>query len=266
MMTFQYPGPDLDCSLHNHSDFSDGASPLEEVCRAGKASGCAVFGVSDHWVIPPGDGFDAAEWRMPPERLGEYVDRMLKLRRELEDGSFHLKIGLEVDFFFENADAVLAGLEGWPLDYLIGSVHYADRFPIDHCSDDWRPLSAADMERSCDIYWKKLLGAAACERFTFIGHLDLPKKYGFIDNRRYFPRAVGVLDELQKHGGALELNTAGWFKPCAEAYPAPELLREARRRELPVAVSSDSHRAADVRRDFARAAALLEEAGYPRRG
>ena len=262
MLELNYPGIFAGYSCHNHSDWSDGADTLADMCRAGKNSGLRVMGISDHWVEPPYDAMDSESWSMDLHRLDDYVSELQRLKRELDDENFTLKIGLEVDFFFENIDAVLARLRDYPLDYLIGSVHYAGLFPVDHIIDEWLPLSEEEKESICEIYWQKLAGAAAVEEFDFIGHLDLPKKFGLIDNSRYLPHAAKVLDIIQQHGGAIELNTAGYFKECQEPYPSSAMLRLAQERRIPVIVSADAHSASCVQRSFDEARELLKCAGY----
>ena len=65
MLKFSYSKPDTSVSYHNHSNFSDGSSSLEQMCRSAKAAGLREFGMSDHWVIPPDETIDASSWRMP---------------------------------------------------------------------------------------------------------------------------------------------------------------------------------------------------------
>ncbi len=262
-MSFAWPGPGIAFSLHNHSSMSDGAGTLEDVCRAGKSMGLRVFGVSDHWVIHPEAGSDAASWRMAPERLPEYVETLLRLRKELEDERFSLKIGLEVDFFFENFREVLAGLEKYPLDYLIGSVHYAGLFPIDHAAEDWTGLAPEEIVRICGEYWRKLEGAARCGAFSFLGHLDLPKKFCYMESGQYIRQACRVLDAAAESSTAIELNTSGWFKPCKAPYPCSEMLHEAALRHIPLLVSADAHHPAHLNRNFAEAERYAVTAGYP---
>ena len=221
MMKFDFPGPGLNYSMHNHSKFSDGASTLEEMCRAAKAAGLNVFGMSDHWVMPAYEGTGTETWRMKHDRLAEYVSTLQKLKAELDDENFTIKIGLEVDFFFENMDEIIVDLSKYPLDYLIGSVHCCGTFPVDHDASDWEPLSMEERNAICEMYWKKMEGAAARKEFLFLGHLDLPKKFALIDDQAYLSHAARVLDILQQHGGAIELNTSGWFKPCASPIPRP---------------------------------------------
>lgn len=262
MDKFTFPGPGTGYSLHNHSNFSDGASTLEEMCRAAKAAGLKVFGMSDHWVVPAYEGTGTESWRMAHDRLDEYVETLHKLQAELNDDSFDLKIGLEVDFFFENMDEIFAHLKKYPLDYLIGSVHCCGTFPVDHAASDWEVLSKEERDAVCEMYWKKMEGAAARKEFTFLGHLDLPKKFDLIDQPRYLGHAAKVLDILQQNGGALELNTSGWFKPCNAPYPALEILKLANSRKIPVVINADAHHHDHVNRNFGEAAALLKEAGY----
>ena len=265
MLKFTFPGPSPAVSYHNHSNMSDGAAPLEVMCRSAKAAGLQEFGMSDHWVIPPDDSIDASSWRMIPARLDEYIDTLLKLKKELDSENFTLRLGLEIDFFFENYEEVLKNLASYPLDYTIGSVHYSGTFPVDHSITDWVGLTEAEKENICEEYWKKLAGAAACGLYTFIGHLDLPKKFGMIDNTRYLPHAVKVLSAVEKTNGAIELNTAGWFKECNEQYPCCTMLQEACSRRIPVVINADAHHQDHVKRNFAEAAAALVKAGYPAR-
>ena len=86
--------------------------------KAGKEFCLQVLGISDYWVEHPQEGSNARSWAMPIEKLDEYVESLLQLRKKYEDDSFALKIGLEVDFFFENIDDVLARLEKYPIGYL----------------------------------------------------------------------------------------------------------------------------------------------------
>ena len=248
-------------SLHNHSIYSDGGGSLEEMCRAGKEAGIEIFGISDHWVCRPWKD-EEVRWWMEPEKLDEYVEELLRLKKILDDDSFSLKIGLEVDFFFENIDDVLAHLAAYPLDYLIGSVHYAGTFPIDYDISCWKDVSPEKKDDICRVYWEKLAGAAARKEFAFIGHLDLPKKFALIDNNKYYGEACRVLDIIADNGGCLELNTSGWFKNCAEQYPSEKILQEAAKRCIPAIISADAHIPEDVCRNFTAAADLLARCGF----
>ena len=262
MIKITAPGMGRALSLHNHSNFSDGVNSLEEICIQGKAAGLKLLGISDHWCEFPYGDLPSPRWGMRLDRLDEYVETLLALKKRFDDDDFSLKLGLEVDYCAENFDAVKKRLQAYPLDYLIGSVHYSDDlFPVDHSYEDWAALSPEARHKMCKTYYRKLALAAESGFFTFIGHLDLPKKFNAIDEKEYLDDAVAVLDILQKNGGALELNTAGWFKPCAAPYPAPEILRAAIQRRIPVVISADAHHADHLTRNFTEAEKLLQELG-----
>ena len=261
---FTFPGPGTGFSLHNHSAWSDGATSARAMCLAARTAGIKRFGLSDHCVFHPDAATMPVSWSIDLAKLAAYCAELERLKQELNDENFTLYTGFEVDFFPENIGEVLAELEKYPIDYLIGSVHYAGTFPVDHSPVYWEGLTDDQMDSICRIYWEKIRAAAACGRFTFLGHLDLPKKFGFLrDPGSYFPDALRVLDAAAAGGTAIELNTSGWFKPCAEPYPCFNLLREACRRKIPVVVNADAHFPDQVDRAFPEAFHWLRQAGYP---
>ena len=77
--------------------------------------------------------------------------------------------------------------------------------------------------------------------FDILGHPDLVKKFAHVpagDLARYYEPAV---DAIAAAGCVIELNTAGWHKPCADAYPAPGFLELACSAGVPLVISSDAH-------------------------
>lgn len=257
MITIPYPGSPCSVTFHNHSNWSDGIAPLENMCRTAKKIGMTFLGMSDHWVLPPLPNMDSEVWSMKLARLDEYISTLQQLKNQLDDENFTIGIGLEVDFFFENIDKVRQTLSQFPLDFMVGSVHYSGTFPIDHDAKDWIGLSQDKIDEIWDIYWKKMLGLAQCGAFQILGHIDLPKKFAYKPSAPQLPRAIEVLDAVQKSGMAIELNTAGWSKQCQEAYPSLEILKAARSKEIPVVVSADAHDPAHLQRDFDKAKNLL---------
>lgn len=247
-----------DFSLHNHSNWSDGKNTLEEMCQAAKAAGLHVFGMSDHWVAAPRPGMNSEVWSMKLERLRQYVEELKAIRDKLEDDSFQLLIGVEADFFHENYGEVFDRLRNAGLDYIIGSVHYSDDFPIDHCADDWKGLSQGKIDEIWNVYWDKIIVSAEKADFDIVGHLDLPKKFAYAPSFDYTSLALKALDAIAKSGKAIELNTAGWDKPCKEQYPSSTILAAVIQRNIPVVISADAHDTADLTRHFNTAAEMLK--------
>ncbi|MBC7324406.1 MAG: histidinol phosphate phosphatase, partial [Moorella sp. (in: Bacteria)] len=103
---------------------------------------------------------------------------------------------------------------------------------------------------------------AATGLFQIIGHLDLIKIYGHRPRRPVLELAEPALKVIAASGAAMEINTAGLFKPVGEIYPSRELLEQAFNLNIPVTIGSDAHAAGEVARERARARELLRLVGY----
>ena len=252
----------MDVSYHNHSNWSDGLDSVKAMYDAAKAAGLKEFGLSDHYVVPGLPNLNDKEWSMPIQQVRQYVDEVTSYCKSMTCDYFTPRIGLEVDYFRENWKDVAAILDTLPLDYRIGSCHYAFDFSIDHMAEDWEPLSQEQINAIYVEYWRKMMEMAQTGVFDIVGHLDLPKKFAFPCSCDLSDIQEATLQAIKAADMAIELNTAGWFKPCNEPYPSLDLLKRARQLDIPVIISADAHETANVNRAFDRAQALLAQAGY----
>jgi histidinol-phosphatase (PHP family) len=98
--------------------------------------------------------------------------------------------------------------------------------------------------------------------FDVISHFDLPKKFGHrLRDREMKELVQPVLDHIAKKGMAFEINTSGWRRDAAEAYPSPLILSLAAEREIPITFGSDAHAPKEVGYQFAEALALALDTG-----
>ena len=244
-------------SYHTHSRWSDGQTSIAAMIAAAEKINLQEFGISDHYVLTPHAETDTS-WSMPVERLGEYVDEVLSLSKT---SHLTVRLGLEVDYFPENPEEIRNQLSPYPFDYLIGSVHFVDTFPVDHSADFWAPLTQADINRIHVEYWQRVAMAAKSGLFDWLGHLDLVKKFAFrpdIDLSDYINAA---LDAIVDADIAIELNTSGWDKPCQEAYPDHLILSQCARRNIPVILTADAHSPEELLRHYDRGQNLLNRLG-----
>ena len=109
-------------------------------------------------------------------------------------------------------------------DYLIGSVHYLGDWDFDN--PKWLGRWAeSDVDAVWTHYWQTYAKMAESGLFDILGHPDLVKKFAHRPGRRSGSRFTNrSIDAIAASGCVIELNTAGWHKPCAEAYPAPRFL------------------------------------------
>ena len=246
-------------SYHNHTLWSDGDRSIEAMVERARAIGLDEIGISDHLVLRP-SGL-AASWSMPRGRLPGYVSRVLEAR-EKTGSTPAVRLGIEVDFFPETVEESRKVLARHPFDVVIGSVHYLDGFPVDEDRRFWDALPPGELDGKWRLYWMRVRQMAESRAFDIAAHLDLPKKFGHRPAADLRPEVEAALDALAAAGMAIEINTSGWSLPAGEAYPAPEILRAARLREIPLLIGADAHRPEHLVRDFGRARALAREAGY----
>ena len=248
----------MPADYHSHTPLCHHAEGTpEQFVDQALACGLSEYGISDHAPARP-EPFD--DWRMLEADLPAYFDWIARARAHA-NGRLPVRAGLECDW--------LPGCQPWiehlatlaPWDYLIGSVHYLGRWDFDnpHRLEIW---AGEDVEDVWTRYWQEYAAMAESGLFELLAHPDLVKKFGHRpagDLRHFYEPAI---EAISAAGAAIEINTAGWHKPCAEAYPDPLFLDLARSAGIPLAISSDAHAPAELGRDFARASDLARAAGY----
>ena len=218
--------------------------------------GLEELGFADHNPLPK--YWD--DWRMLQEELPRYIDSVEQARAEYP--TLKIRLGLEVDY--------LAGAEGWweelrsmrQWDYWIGSVHYLpDGIEVDHPKYINR-YREGNPEQIWDIYWQTYEACIRSGWFEFVGHPDLPKKFGYIptgDLRRYYDPVIQALVDCNM---AYEINTAGWRKDCREQYPARQFVELACSAGVPMLINSDAHDPLELGNGFVEALQIARDAGY----
>ncbi|MBR6058104.1 MAG: histidinol-phosphatase [Victivallales bacterium] len=249
-------------SYHNHCNWSDGANDMRDMYRAAREAGFHEFGLSDHYVKAPFGDNEITSYSIDKTKLAEYVEACLACKKEFETDSFTIRLGMEVDFFPENAQDVAKELLQYPFDYLIGSVHFSNEFPIDHTAACWEALPPGGIDEIWHDYWTKIRLAAESGLYSFIGHLDLPKKFNFYPSYDYTDEALAALKAIKTANIVMEINTAGWAKPCKSAYPSRNILKTAHELGIPMIISSDAHDTRHLKRFFPEAEQCLQDAGY----
>lgn len=231
----------------------------DQYVRACLDAGLRQYGISDHAPMPD-EPFD--DWRMKQADIPRYLEWIEEARACAEGTGLEVLAALECDWVpgIEPWIEHLKSLHDW--DYLIGSVHYLDEgwdFDNPHSLHVWQ---ATRIEEAWERYWQLYADMAGSGLFHIMGHADLIRKFGHRpdgDLTRYYRPAV---EATASAGAAIEINTAGWHKPCAEQYPSLEFLRLACEAGVPLVINSDAHSPSEIGRDFDRALAVAKAAGY----
>ncbi len=197
------------------------------------------------------------------EEQGADLDQYVQTALAAKAAGLPVVVGLEVDFYPGRMDAVAALLAGYPFDVLLGSVHWIGAWMFNALNwaaarDEWSSRRVDDV---WDSYTRSVEELAATRAVDVLAHPDLVKVAGrwpqlpieFYDRIAEAARASGI---------AAELNSSGWNRPCAEAYPAPELLIRFHQLGVPITTASDGHQLADVSWRIGDLAGMAREAGY----
>lgn len=212
---------------------------------------------TDH--VPSMNGYDP-EHRMALEAFSRYEEMVHTLQRK--NGFPRILFGIEADYY-EGCETVLAKwLSAHSFDLVLGSVHFINGWGFDN-PDERHVWDSVDVTGTWQTYFEAVSKLAASGLFDAVGHLDLPKKFGYRPPERALREMIRpTLDRIASAGMGIEINTAGLRKPVKEIYPSAEILSMAREREIPICFGSDAHSPEDVGAGFDLAFNLAREAGY----
>jgi histidinol-phosphatase (PHP family) len=232
---------------------------MDDYVEAAIAAGLGEIGLSDHSPIYHlgDDPHPLPGTAMSQRELPTYVEEMAQVR-ERYAGRITVRLGVESDYIMGWDDHYRQLWESYPLDYVIGSVHWLDRWSIFEPSVPY----GSTQQQTYDDYLRTTQAAARSGAFDIIGHLDCLKTHGHIPDMAITPLLEETVRALAESNVAIELNTSGWRKPIKECYPRPELLACCHHYGVPVTLCSDAHAPGQVAYKFPEAVELLKEIGY----
>ena len=238
---------------HMHSNYSDGRSVPEDYIAPAIAAGLKEIGFSEHLTLFR----DLEDWNMNPVNISHYINHIEQLRNNIKN--IIIKTGLEVDFIAGKEKDIGAYLSLFPLDYIIGSVHYLGEKTVDVGPEFYEGKS---IDKLFEAYFDSVCAAAASGLFDIIGHCDLIRIYGYRPFSDQEPLYRNLAKTMKAHNVAFELNTNGRNRPLADFYPDRKFLHIFREENVPVCVNSDAHMPSRVGQYFDEAYELLRYVGF----
>jgi histidinol-phosphatase (PHP family) len=239
--------------LHNHTPLCNHAKgePEEYVKQAIK-NGTKYFGFSDH---APMD-FDK-KYRLPFSDMQAYSNDILAAKEKYKD-DINILLGYEVDWLQGHMDERVLNAD---VDYLIGSVHFIDKWSFDNPEfiDGWKDK---DIDEIWKAYFEATQKMVESGKFDIVGHLDLIKVFKFIPKQDVRVLAKDVLQAIKKSQMVMEINTAGLRKPIGELYPSRALLEVAYDLDIPITFYSDAHAVEQIGAGYGLATSLARDIGY----
>jgi histidinol-phosphatase (PHP family) len=239
--------------LHNHTTRCNHAEgTVDEYIQKAIELGINIYGFSEH---APMD-FDE-KYRLAFCDMDAYVNDILTAKERYRD-DIHILLGYEVDYLPGYMDERVLNAD---VDYLIGSVHFIDKWSFDNPE-----FIAGWKNKDIDEIWKAYFEAteamAKSGKFDIVGHLDLIKVFKFMPKTDTRILAKNALKAIKQSNMVLEINTAGIRKPIGEMYPSRALLEEAYVLDIPITFSSDAHAVDQIGLGYDLATTLAKDIGY----
>lgn len=243
----------------HHGRCGHAEGQLAAYVEAAIAAGIDEIGLSDHSPIYHlgSDPHPRPGTAMSQHELPHYVAEMQGVRQQFCD-RITVRLGVESDYVLGWDEHYRALWQQYPLDYVIGSVHWLGRWSI------FNPQLPIDRS-AADVYTEYLLTTQAAARsgaYDVIGHLDCLKTAGHIPDLQITPLVEQTVQVLAECNVVVELNTSGWRKPINDCYPRAEWLACCYHYGVPVTLSSDAHVPHHVAYGYDRAITLLQDIGY----
>ncbi len=239
--------------LHNHTTRCNHATgTVDEYVERAIELGIDIYGFSEH---APMD-FDL-EYRLPFDEVEAYFSDIQRVKEKYKN-KIQILLGYEVDWLKGHMDSHVLNAK---VDYLIGSVHFIDKWGFDNPEflSGWKEK---DVDEIWQAYFEAIEAMANSGKFDIVGHFDLIKVFKFMPKKDVRLLSKNALQAIKKANMVLEINTSGLRKPTAEIYPSATLLQEAYTLDIPITFSSDAHAVNQVGADYDKATALAKEVGY----
>jgi histidinol-phosphatase (PHP family) len=250
--------------LHTHHDRCGHAEgTLASMARAAAEAGVSVFGWSDHAPLFAHElDHPKPRTQMARSQWAGYLEEACAVRTALrtELPGLDLRIGVEADYLPGTEAVYREALAANALDYALGSVHEVEGWHI-YKPRTWDSLDDPDAFHRG--YWRAVRAAAGSGLFDVLSHLDAIKAMAPAARSAMGAEIEQALDAIADSGVAVEINGSG-LRKAGELFPGPALLEGLVRREVPVTIGSDAHRAAEVGAGYREAAAQLRALGRTR--
>ena len=263
-------------TLHTHTIGFDGRDSVQSMVNRARDLGFNSVGISNHFIVNPvikntkmysyavGGGYSNIYSASFNEVLLRFVPHYheIEILRE-QNPDMRILRGMEVDFFnnlewlkgFDSAVQILKP------DYVIGSAHFIEYNGTLLNVHDWKNADEKTREQLLKRYWINVALAADSGLFTWLAHLDLPKKVGLGRDEKWIEYENIAVESAAKTNTAIEINTSFYRDFMYEPYPSNRILQTMARNGVATLLSDDAHEIKNIGRHFDEADQLIQQFG-----
>lgn len=259
-------------NYHTHCHYCDGKGSPKEMIAQAKTLGFQALGFSSHAPLPFENDFCLQE-----QNLSAYLEEINQLK---STENIEIYLGLEIDAIHQSMAPNDPKWDALELDYKIGSVHnlfspdkgmplLSVDSPLDEFNLLLHHIFKGNAQKMIETYYLRISQLCQQGGFDILGHYDLIKKHNlelqfFLESEGWYREiAIETLNDVAKADVIMEVNYGGILrKATKEVYPPLWLLKEAKKRAIPVQINADAHAPSHLGVHHQACRNLLLEAGY----
>ena len=239
--------------LHNHTTLCNHAEgEMHEYIEQAIKNSTKYFGFSEHAPMH----FDP-KYRIKHNQQSFYESSVLELKERYKD-KIDIFLGYEVDFLPQYHEESILKAD---VDFLIGSTHFLDNWGFDN-PEFIREYQNRDIDSIWEEYFARIEDMAKSNLFDIVGHIDLIKVFKFMPKKEIKLIAREAIKAIKKSNMVVEINTAGYRKPIAEAYPSSDIMELLREYDIDITFGSDAHKVEQVGQNSEKAISFAKKYGY----
>ncbi|MFA7707575.1 MAG: histidinol-phosphatase [Candidatus Pacearchaeota archaeon] len=258
-------------STHNHSTGSDGKLTPEQVILKAIDLGWDYVYFTDHYFMPEETKIDAGgKFSFFNEN---YIKEIKPLQKKYSN-KIKIYFGVEMGWLEEYPGWIKNEINKHEFDYVIGSVHdlkIEEKYTyIDSGVENFRDNAKkfGGVKFFVKEYFNQMKLMIQSGLYDCVGHLDAIK--GSNKNNEFFSETedwykkevLKVLDLIKKHNIVMEINASG-IRKCNEQFPSLWIIKEARKRDIPITLGLDAHWEKHyTNNDMDKITEIAKQAGY----
>ncbi len=235
-------------NYHTHTTGSDGELKPEDWIKIGIEKKFDVLGIAGHYHFPAGFRNWGNEFYSD-----EHYKELKNLKKKYEN-KIEVLVNVEFDCLEDYKKWINGEATKRKYDYRFISVHFIkvgkEYLPLDYSEKNFQKMikDIGGIKKLVKIYYSSLRNAIKTGCFDVVGHLDIikiwnkDKKYFSGQENWYKKEIQKTLKLIKKKNMKVDFNTAGLRNPCNEQYPSLDILKEIKKREIPLLIGTDAHK------------------------
>lgn len=204
--------------------------------------------------------------RVMTENIDEFIETIQQAKEKWREQGVTLKLGVEADYFIGGEEELATLLDGYPWDFVIGSVHFVDGWGFDNPQTEYifKRMDEAALKQHYQRFFETVEGMIASNLFDFVAHLDNFKVFNYkVQDKVFLDTAYKrIAKALIATNTATEINAGLYYRyPVKEMCPSPRFLQTLLAYGVEFTVSSDAHFPDDLGKFTFENAQQLKNAG-----